>query len=150
MVNSEDINAELAQLEEEIKQMETTPSDNTPFYPTPEKKDGTLLFFRDLIKAKDSRKIANINNQELGITPISVRGYLNIANFCASQNLNPSITAYFNNRAEIVAATSMSHKGFLVNLAVTQIKREQKLMSQPEQKKGFFSSFSKPKEGEQQ
>jgi len=94
-------------------------------YPTPPDKDSIFKFFREIIRAKDSSKIANVQIRELGFLPLSIRGYQSIALFAKNQTLD-DVADYLGAEAEIVLATSLSKKGFLPQLFVTQIKREKK------------------------
>ena len=76
---------------------------------------------------------------------LSVRSYQEIALYAEAEQLD-KVAKYFKDKAEIIARTSMSKKGFWSQLFVTQIKKEQKLKEGETQKKGFL--FSKPKEEE--
>jgi len=108
--------------------------------PTPEKKDSTLVLFRELIKSDDSRKFGNLGKEELGKLDASTRGLLKLGLFCETQNL-PELALYFQEQAEIILATSLSFKGKLIDNIVTQIKKEQKTSGTPSIiKKGMFST----------
>jgi hypothetical protein len=134
---------ELKQLEAELQSMEE--GDDTSSLPTPDKKDSTLVLFRELISSKDSRKFGNLNNVELGTPTHSVRKELEVANYLEAEGI-PTLARYFENRAELTLATSLSKKGKLIDNIVTQIKKEQKVKDSPESKKGFLG-FGKSKEG---
>ncbi len=107
--------------------------------PTPEKKDSTLILYRELIAAKDSKKFGNLSKEELGKVTIGARHHLDSALFCDSQGL-PELAQYFEDKAEIIFATSLSLKGKLIDNIVTQIRKEQKAPPTITQKKGWFGS----------
>ncbi len=106
--------------------------------PTPEKKDSTLILFRELIAAKDSKKFGNLSKEELGKITIGARHHLDSALFCDSQGL-PELAQYFEDKAEIIFATSLSLKGKLIDNIVTQIKKEQKTTPERTKRRGWFS-----------
>lgn len=126
---------ELAELEEELKKLESTDYGS----PRPAKKDSTLQLFRDLIKTNDSRKVSNLDKFELHKT----RAYLDVALYAEAEGLD-LVSAYLMSKGENIFSTGMSKKGFFAQLLVTQIKKEQKLKTPNPEKKGWFSS--KPKE----
>ena len=136
----ENINDEIVKLESELKKLDLEDSGSSSIIPSSEKKDSTLMLFRELITSPDSRKFSNLTNDDLKY----VRHMLNIANFFESQNLKP-YAEYMRNKAENILSTSMSHKGWFGNLIVTQIKKETKIASNPTEKKGWF--FNKPQGG---
>ena len=103
--------------------------------PTPEKKDTQLQLFRDIIATEDSKKVAYLKPEELGKVSVGVRQLHNIALFCETQNI-PGLAEYYLQKAEIIQATSMSSKGFLLQTIVTQIKKELKQRMSSEPKKG--------------
>jgi len=137
----ENIDDEIARLESELKRLDADDS-ISGISPSPEKKDSTLMLFRELIMSPDSRKFANLNNEDLKY----VRHILQVVNFFESQNLHP-YASYFMKKAENILATSMSHKGWFGNLIVTQIKKETKVSgATPTQTKKWF--FNKPEGGQ--
>jgi hypothetical protein len=138
MENQESISdEEIKRLEEELANLESTES------PTPEKKDSHLVFFREIIQAKDSRKFGNLDNNEL----LTVRNNLKLDLFFQHQNLK-TLGDYFREKGEVFSATSLSKQGKLIDNVVTQIKKEQKLKEPTPEKKRFL--FGKKKEGDQE
>ena len=136
----ENIDEEIAKLESELKKIDGDDSTSS-ITPSPEKKDSTLILFRELILSEDSRKFGNLNYEDLKY----VRHILYVADFFDSQNLIPYGT-YLRKKAENILATSMSHKGWFGNLIVTQIKKETKVSGLPSNKKGWF--FNKKEESQ--
>jgi hypothetical protein len=112
-------------------------------YPTPPTKDSIFKFFRDILGLEDSSKAGNLESNEMGQLKLTVRHYQDLANFAKYRNLD-IVNAYLKGKSEIILSTSLSRKGFLPQLFVTQIKKEQKMRKAEAQvKQGFFSP--KPK-----
>jgi hypothetical protein len=137
---SEDIDDEIARLEEELAGMDdpSTPVRGSPEAP---KKDSILVFFRDLISQQDSKKIGNLDKTELNI----VRETINIADYAEIEGLD-RVAKFLRKEAELYLATSLSKKGFLVQASVTQIKKEQKIKNTDDIKKKSWFSSKKPEE----
>ena len=133
---TEDQQAELAELEAQAAELEALTGDKSYGYPKPTSKESQFKFFKEIIDREDSSKVANLDTAELGNMKLSVRSNLDIANYLESEKLN-DVADYFKKKAEITLATSDSKKGFLAQLFVTQIKKDQKMMT-PEVKRGFF------------
>ncbi len=100
-------------------------------------KENIYKFFRHIMGLEDSSKVGNLDAQELGKPMIPVRAWQEIANYTEAEDLD-IVTAYLRSKGEVTLATSMSKKGFLAQLFVTQIKKEQKL-TKAKVKKGLFS-----------
>lgn len=142
---------EIKKIEEEIAELEGSMSEDelSEAYgsPQPEQKDSTFRFFRDILSFPDSWKVSNLKDEEIGKSRLTVRSYLELSQYADAEDLE-IISKYFNRRADIVAATAMGRKGFLAQLFVTQIKKEQKLKEPEKKKKGLFSSKEKEEENE--
>ncbi len=131
---------EIKELEEKISSMSDEEIAATYGSPEPEKKDTVFKFFEKLLTLKESWKVGNLLNSEIGQSRLSIRGNLEIAQYAKAENLD-IVGVYFTERAEIIASTSMGRKGFLAQLFVTQIRKEQKLKQPlPEKKKLFGGS----------
>lgn len=127
------------ELEELRQELEETPSYGSP---APEKKDTIFKFFREILHTKDSKKVGNLTDVEIN----NMRIYLNLANYGDVEGLN-RVSNYLRGKAEIIAATSMGRKGFLAQLFVTQIKKEQKIQRPlTEEKKKWFFQKAQPQE----
>ncbi len=125
---------ELQTLQDQVDEEEDTGYGS----PTPEKKDNQLKLFRDIINTEDSRKVANLHKTELGEVKVGVRGHLDISLYCAAEKLEP-LVEYFEAKAEITSATSLSRKGFLLQTMITQIQKTQKIREPtPEVKRSIF------------
>lgn len=146
---TDDIDNELKELEEQLKQLESgsKTSDFSSDSPMKEIKDNIFKFFREILQLKESWKVGNLKDSEIGLTRLSIRSYLELAQYASAEGLD-IVSDYFTERAEITASTSMGRKGFLPQLFVTQIKREQKLQEQPKEKTGWFKRNVEEKENE--
>lgn len=130
-----------------IDTSEIEKSDTDYGSPEPEKKDSNLKLFRDMITGKPSHKFSNLDITELGKVFLGVRHYLDIGAYARVEGLD-DVALYLENKAEIIAATAMSKKGWFGNLIVTQIKKEQKIGLQQPAKKGWFSKNEKQEVGQ--
>jgi len=104
-------------------------------------KEGIFTFFNRVIGLKDSSKVANLDKKELGMLDLSVRSCGYLANLGNLLN-NKSYKDFFMSKGEVVLATSMSKKGWLPELVVSQKRFSQRsiqpIVPQPP-KKGFLS-----------
>ena len=127
---------ELKKLEEELKKLGKMDGSLSSF-PEPPSKDSIFKFFREILQSDDSRKTGNLLETELGRSKLGVRHYLEIAAYADAEGLD-LVSQYLVDKAEIILSTSMSRKGFLAKLFVTQIKQEKK--DRPAKvKKGWLS-----------
>lgn len=115
-------------------------------YPEAERKENVFRFFRELLKFPKTWKVSNLTNAEIGTSKLGVRPLLELAQYARIEGLD-RISNYFIGKANIVAEPTMSRKGFLPQLFVTQIKKEQKLKEPKPEKKGWFAK--KTEEGEE-
>ena len=132
MVDEEE---EIKKLEEDLKKLGEIGTGYGS--PEPEKKEGIFRFFRYILNIKDTTRIGNLRDSELGVTRVGVRSYQEIANYAYAEDLD-LVGDYFRDKSDIITATSMSRKGFWPQLFVTQIKKETK-EKPTEAKKGWFA-----------
>jgi hypothetical protein len=126
---------ELERQLEELTKLDEKLSESDYGSPKQADKDSTLKFFRELIKSDDTRKFANLKDEELKY----VRALLNIALYSEAEGLL-EVSDYLVEKAETVLATSLGYKGFFAKLFVTQIKREQKTKEPTKEKRGLFGA----------
>ena len=137
---------ELTAAYDKLKSDDDTDGSSGFDYPKGVKKDTIFRFFRYVIDKKDSSKVANFDPRtELGMLELPVRNYLSIGNYCEQVEELPEVAKWFYSEAEVIAATSMGKKGFLSQLFVTQIKKEQKITT-PKKSGGFLGFGKKPDE----
>jgi len=131
---------ELAEMEEELKDIEAKDDYGAPKKPD---KENLFKFFKHILDLVDTTKVGNLTMAELGMYKLPVRQIQDVAKYAEAEGLN-LVSEYLNSKSHIITSTSMSKKGFWPQLFVTQIKKEQK-MKESEAKPGLFS---KKKEGE--
>ena len=119
----------------------------------PGEKDSIYTFFRHLLRLGNSSKVANLDKRELGMLDLSVRNneYLSMLGKILH---NTSYQDFFRGKSEVILTTSMSKKGWLPELVVSQKKFTQRMV-QPvnkpaQQKAGFLGFGKKPAEAAQQ
>ena len=136
--------AELKQLEEELKKLED--KDTAYGSPSAAVKESLFKFFNKILTIKDTTRIGNLTAPEIGLSRLSVRGNKSISLYAEVEGLD-IVSEYFNDQANILTETSMSKKGFWAQLFVTNIKKEGKIRDKSSEKKKWFSK-DKPVEGE--
>jgi len=109
-------------------------------YPGQAPKESIFTFFAKVLGLSDSSKVANLDRRELGMLDLSVRNCEYLANLGGMLH-NKSYNDFFMRKAEITLATSMSKKGWLPELVVSQKKFSQRTvqpMALQPSKKGFL------------
>ena len=109
-------------------------------YPGQVPRESIFTFFAKVLGLKDSSKVGNLDRRELGMLDLSVRNCEYLANL-GSMLHNKSYNNFFMRKAEITLATSMSKKGWLPELVVSQKKFSQRTvqpMALQPSKKGFL------------
>ncbi len=132
-VSSDD---EMKKLEDDLKALGAV---DTGGYGSPQevKKDTIFKFFQEILDSLDSRKTGNLDKGELGITVMSVRGYLDVALYAEAEKLD-KVSEYLAQKAEVILSTSMSKKAKFMELIVTQIKKQLSTKEPKEVKKGWL------------
>lgn len=100
-------------------------------YPVPPRKDDLLRFFRDVRGESQENygqisRSGNLNDNELGRLPLTQRFYLDLGLFCETENLD-NVSTFLRSRANIWSDTSLSRKGFLLKLPVSNLTKRQDL-----------------------
>ncbi len=116
--------------------------------PTQKQKDDLFSLFGKVWRAKDSSKVANLSNQELGMLPMSVRANQYLA-LLGKTFKHKDLENFFQAQAEIITSTSASKKGWFTELFVSQKKFTSKSSSRttslPE-KKSKWNLYNKNKQ----
>jgi len=110
-----------------------------------EGKSNMHSFFTNVVKADDTTRTGNLNDDELGISNLPVRTYKELEVFSNEVANQPEWADYFNKMSEIQTSTSLSKGGFLMRLSVTQ-KKESTLADLTPAKKenlGWFKRKNK-------
>ncbi len=90
-------------------------------------------------------KVGNLNSAEIGEHGISVRECMNL-HFLGETFGHPIFGEYFENRAKIISVTSMSRKGWFMDLSISQRKiraRQRESSSQQSKKWSMFGNKKK-------
>jgi len=106
-------------------------------YPTAEEKQNMFAIFKFIINQKDNTKTSCLTEPEIGLARFPVRTNLQIAHYCNKMGMS-GVGKFFNDEAQILNATSLGRKGFLINQIVTQKKETTTSMS-----RGTFSDRGK-------
>lgn len=140
-------------MEEQALMQQLLAQPNIADYPTPKKHEDVLKILKEVINFKDEdwvqiTKTGNVREHELGNMPLNVRVYLNIAGYANAEGLS-LVSNYLRAKSNIINASSLSLKGMLLNLIVTD-KRITKNMGAVvrEKKTGLFGSTERT-EGEE-
>lgn len=121
-------------------QQETQEEQQFGSYPSAVPRESIFTFFRHVLGIKDSSKVGNLDRRELGMLDLSVRNSEHLAKLGYMLH-NRSYNEFFMTKAEITLATSMSKKGWLQELVVSQKKFSQRTvqpMALQQSKKGFL------------
>lgn len=106
-------------------------------YPKEDEKQNIFAFFKQVIATRDTSRVANLTEVELGNVRVPVRTLLELSEFCKAASLN-GLGTYFNSESQIISNTSLSREGFLDKLAVTQKREVERRSRVPVQNKGWF------------
>lgn len=132
---------EASEQAEDIQDMQYDQLDEVNF-PTQKAENNLYSLFWKVVRAKDSTKVANLNNTEIGPAWMPVRGSKQMALLSLTFH-HPGLYAFFASSGETVNATSMSRMGWLGELFVSTKKFQQKAKVKsgsqtPEQKWKIF------------
>ena len=129
--------------EEAIMRIAMAMKDNAP---TQEDKHNVHKFLFDVVMAKDSTKIGNLQVDkeinELGTPEHTVRGSKSMQLIADKIMDNNYFSEYFEQEAEDTLATSLSREGFLIKSAVTQTKQIADITRRRKINKGWFGKKS--------
>ena len=107
--------------------------------PTPEEKHSVHSFLYKVATSDDTTKLGNLKEEEVGLPRLPLRTYKELALFCRGVADMDYYADYFDKKAEILTATSLSKDAMLIKLAVVT-RREQTnvLRAPPKENKGWF------------
>jgi hypothetical protein len=111
-----------------------------------EGKQNAHSFLTNIVKAPDTTKTGNLEEEELGMPKVPVRTFKELGLFSKDVLDQEEWADYFNKMSEIQTSTSLSKKGLLVRLAVTLKKELADMTPTKKTNKGWF----KPKGDSQQ
>ncbi len=127
----------LEQLEQELQELESSSKQGGYGSPSKETKDNMFKFFREILKIEEPWKVGNLKDEEIGKQGLSIRSNLELASYFKAEGWG-EVAKFFTTQAKIVAEPTMGRKGFMAQLFVTQIKKEQKINVPKIKKTGLF------------
>lgn len=139
-MTDENVDEELAQIEEEIKKLESNPGGSSSPFSTEKSKDTLINLAREMLLTEDTRKFANLDQKYIGIPTLPINTYLEIEEYCKIEGMD-ELAEIFRRDAENMLATSLSIQGFFARLLVTQIKKEEKAPESIEKKQKSWGLF---------
>jgi len=86
---------------------------------TPEEKSNVHNFLLKVVETEDTTKVANLNDEELGLAKFPVRTLQELSLFSGALGSMPYFEDYFKKEAEITLATSLSRDAKLLEPAIT-------------------------------
>lgn len=129
--------------EEEIEELEKLGYG----FPKPDEKNNIFSFFKRVIATRDTTRVSNLQEEELGHATIPVRTNLQLALYCEQMGLG-GLGSHFMKESQIISNSSLSRDGFLDKLAVTQ-KREMDTKTRtatPAQRRNWFQRKNQPQQ----
>lgn len=135
--------------EEAIMKIAMAMKDNAP---TQEEKHNVHKFLFDVVMAKDTTKIGNLQVDkeinELGVPEHTVRGSKGMQLISNMIMENDYFAEYFEKEAENTLATSLSREGFIVKHATIQTKQIADITRRRKTNKGWFKTKTEESGGD--
>ena len=117
--------------------------------PNTEEKQNAHTFLNKVAQTKDTTKVGNVNNDELGMPQLTVRANKEIALLCTDILRNDYFAAHFSGMSEITTATSLSRNAKLIELAVSQRREFADATKQPQKENSGWFKKKSPEQTEQ-
>jgi len=135
--------------EEVIMKIASAMKDNQP---TPDEKHNVHKFLFDVVLAKESSKIGNLQVDkeinELGVPEYTVRGAREMRLISDKIMDNNYFKEYFEQNAEDTLSTSLSREGFLIKQATVQTKQIADVTKRKKVNKGWFKKTEETSGGD--
>jgi hypothetical protein len=134
------------------EQQEVQDSQSIADIPYKNKPESLYTLFQKVWRSPDSSKLGNLNSGEMGRLTISVRDCQHLA-MLSNYLHHARFAAYFKGYSEIILSTSMSRKGWFVELFVSQKKftsRSSAVQPQVQKKSWIFGKKEEPQESQAQ
>jgi len=114
--------------------------------PSEEQKQSVHTFLHNVATAKDTTKVGNLKEEEVGLPNLPIRTLKELALFCNDIANMDYFSDYFRARSEIVTATSLSKDAKLINLAVVSRRQIEDVTRPRKLNKGWFKKKEEPAE----
>lgn len=103
-----------------------------------ESKSNIHTFLNNVVKTKDTTRIGNIKEEELGMPLLPLRTVKELSLICDMIPSMSTFTDYFNEMSEITTAPSLSKEGFLIKQATISRKEFADTTKPKKENKGWF------------
>jgi len=138
--------------EQDLQDLQDSQLDSYGTVPSKKEQQTLYTWFWKVVRLGEQFRLAKVGNlsyQEIGDHGISVRDCMNL-NYLGQIFGHEGFGNYFGNRAKIISATSMSKKGWFMDLSISQRKvRERARATTPEQKWRLFKKKETSKQAGQ-
>lgn len=104
----------------------------------PESKENVHTFLSKVVVQKDTTKLGNLKDEEVGEPKHSIRTYKELALIAEKIIGDNELRDYYNAKSEIITATSLSRNAKLLDLAVVQRRELNVKDGQKKVNKGWF------------
>lgn len=105
---------------------------------TMQEKQNVHTFLNNVVITKNTTKVGNLTEDEIGKPKIPLRTYKELELFCRDIMNQEDFANYFKNKGEILTSTSLSKDAKLISLAVVQRKELAELSKPKKENKGWF------------
>ncbi|MCK9429560.1 MAG: hypothetical protein M0R17_06110 [Candidatus Omnitrophica bacterium] len=96
-------------------------------------------FFKDVVMSEDTTKTGNLNQEELGLPDLTLRGYKDLEVLCRDLLEDECAADYFKHLAEnVILAPSLSKDAILLKLVVTKKSEVSDMTPRRKVNKGWF------------
>jgi hypothetical protein len=116
--------------------------------PVPDEKHNVHTFISNVFKSKDTTKVGNLKEEEIGMMRNPVRAYKEGAIFAKDIMHCHQLSEYFLQEAEVTTSTSLSRNAALLRFATTTTRQIGDVTKTKTQNKSWFKSKNKSEGGE--
>ena len=121
----------------------------TGIAPVPDEKHSVFSFLHKVAIAGDTTKLGNLNEEEVGHPKLPLRTLKELSLFCKDIADMEYFSDYFDRKAEIMTATSLSKEALLLKLAVVTRREQSNILAAPrKENKGWFKKKDKSQGGQ--
>ena len=109
--------------------------------PSKDERSNVHAFLTAVVKSKDTTRIGNLKEEEIGMPKLPLRTYKELSLFCNEVANMDYFSDYFDKKGQILTSTSLSKDAKLIDLAVMQrreIKQKFGSSSPQTENKGWF------------
>lgn len=115
--------------------------------PVPDEKHNVHTFISKVLTTKDTTKVGNLKEEEIGMLRNPVRSYKSMELFSNDIMHNDHLAKYFAMESEIATSTSLSRAATLLRFATTTNKNMADMTKQKKENSSWFKKKEKTDEG---